>query len=207
MAADDVPPLPACTQRAAGRGRRRRRQGGGLADKAARPRRTGFLCDDRASGEPGSTTIVSTSPPAPVTGDSSPAARAAPTSTGALRPLVPLSGTRVLGMRVLGMRGGHLPLDGGVMNHHHQSLQSIDIDTRLVTTGAVLTAAGAVVACTGMVIAAVAVFAAGRRMIRGMDVPPAQQAAMKWQQAKEASRAGIQAWQSASDTQNGSLAR
>ncbi|MEU1691683.1 hypothetical protein [Streptomyces hirsutus] len=93
------------------------------------------------------------------------------------------------------------------MNHHHQSLQSIDIDTRLVTTGAVLIAAGAVVACTGMVIAAVAVFAAGRRMIRGMDVPPAQQAAMKWQQAKEASRAGIQAWQSASDTQNGSLAR
>ncbi|WP_055628257.1 hypothetical protein [Streptomyces hirsutus] len=93
------------------------------------------------------------------------------------------------------------------MNHHHQSLQSIDIDTRLVTTGAVLTAAGAVVACTGMVIAAVAVFAAGRRMIRDMDVPPAQQAAMKWQQAKEASRAGIQAWQSASDNRNGSLAR
>ncbi|MEF9905360.1 hypothetical protein [Streptomyces sp. P9-A2] len=91
--------------------------------------------------------------------------------------------------------------------NHHQPLQSIDIDTRLVTTGAVLTAAGAVVAGTGMVIAAVAVFAAGRRMIRDMDVPPAQQAAMKWQQAKEASRAGMQAWQSASDTRNGSLAR
>ncbi|MFE9922190.1 hypothetical protein ACFYQA_11530 [Streptomyces sp. NPDC005774] len=92
-------------------------------------------------------------------------------------------------------------------HHHHQPLHSIDIDTRLVTAGAVLTAAGAVVAGTGMVIAAAAVFAAGRRMIRDMDVPPAQQAAMKWRQAKEASRAGMQAWQSASGDQNGSLAR
>lgn len=93
------------------------------------------------------------------------------------------------------------------MNHHHQSHRKIEIDTRLVTTGAVLTAAGAAVACTGMAIAALAVFAAGRRMIREMDVPPAHQAAMKWRQAKEASRAGMQAWQSASDAQNGSLAR
>ncbi|MCX5613155.1 MULTISPECIES: hypothetical protein [unclassified Streptomyces] len=93
------------------------------------------------------------------------------------------------------------------MNHHHQSHRKIEIDTRLITTGAVLTAAGAAVACTGMAIAALAVFAAGRRMIRGMDVPPAHQAAMKWRQAKEASRAGMQAWQSASDAPNGSLAR
>ncbi|MGP4052947.1 hypothetical protein [Streptomyces sp. 2A115] len=88
------------------------------------------------------------------------------------------------------------------MNHRHQSQRTIDIDSRLVTTGAVLTAAGAVVACVGMTIAASAVFAAGRRMIRDMDVPPAQQAATKWRQAKEASRAGMQAWQSASDARN-----
>lgn len=93
------------------------------------------------------------------------------------------------------------------MNHHHQSHRTIEIDTRLLTTGAVLTAAGAVVACAGMAIGAFAVFTAGRRMIRDMDVSPAQQAAMKWQQAKEASRAGMQAWHSASDSQNGSLAR
>jgi hypothetical protein len=95
------------------------------------------------------------------------------------------------------------------MNHHHhrQSQRTTEISTRLVTTGAVLTAAGAVVACAGMAIAASAVFAAGRRMIRNMDVPPAQQAAMKWQQAKEASRAGMQAWQSTSDAKNGSAAR
>ncbi|MCT9010666.1 hypothetical protein ACWGKW_23905 [Streptomyces sp. NPDC054766] len=92
------------------------------------------------------------------------------------------------------------------MNHHH-SQPTLDIDRRLVTTGAVLTAVGAVVAFSGMAIAAVAVFSAGRRMIRTMDVPPSQQAAMKWRQAKEASLAGVQAWQSASDAQNGSLSR
>jgi hypothetical protein len=90
--------------------------------------------------------------------------------------------------------------------HHHQSHRPIDIDTKLVTTGALLTAAGAVMACAGMAMGAVAVFTAGRRMIHDMDVPPAQQAAMKWQQAKEASRAGMRAWQSASDAQNGSAA-
>jgi uncharacterized membrane protein YdjX (TVP38/TMEM64 family) len=71
----------------------------------------------------------------------------------------------------------------------------------------VLTAAGAVVASAGMAIGALAVFTAGRRMIRDMDVPPSQQAAAKWQQAKEASRAGVRAWQSASHAQNGSIAR
>ncbi|WP_406001079.1 hypothetical protein [Streptomyces sp. NBC_00829] len=92
-------------------------------------------------------------------------------------------------------------------HHHHQSQRTIEIDTRLVTTGAVLTAAGAAVACVGMATVAFAVVKAGRRMIRDMDVPPAQQAAMKWRQAKEASRAGMEAWQSVSDAQNGSLAR
>ncbi|WP_328477318.1 hypothetical protein OHS71_05355 [Streptomyces sp. NBC_00377] len=93
------------------------------------------------------------------------------------------------------------------MNHHMQSHRMIDIDTRLVRIGAVLTAAGAVVAWAGMAVGASALFAAGRRMIRDMDVPPSQQAAAKWQQAKEASRAGMHAWHSASDAQNGSLAR
>jgi hypothetical protein len=40
-----------------------------------------------------------------------------------------------------------------------------------------------------------------------MDVPPTQQAAMKWQQAKEASRAGMQAWHSSSGAHDGSPAR
>lgn len=87
------------------------------------------------------------------------------------------------------------------MNHHRQSPRMIEIDTRLVTTGVVLTAVGAVTAWAGTAIAACAVFAAGRRIIREMDVPPSQQAAAKLRQAKEASRAGMQAWQSTSGTQ------
>ena len=90
---------------------------------------------------------------------------------------------------------------------YRQSQRMIEIDTRLIKTGAMLTAAGAVVVCAGMGVAAFAVFSAGRRMIRDMDVPPSQQAAMKWRQAKEASLAGARAWQAASDAQNGSLAR
>ncbi|MFJ1975468.1 hypothetical protein ACIO93_43520 [Streptomyces sp. NPDC087903] len=88
------------------------------------------------------------------------------------------------------------------MNHHRQFQPTIDINTRLLTTGAVLTTAGAIVAWAGMAIAASAVFSAGRRLIRNLDVPPSQQAAMKWQQAKEASRAGMQAWQSSSGAPN-----
>ncbi|MFE9558017.1 hypothetical protein ACFYMW_04070 [Streptomyces sp. NPDC006692] len=89
------------------------------------------------------------------------------------------------------------------MHHHKHSHRTIDIDTRLVRIGAVLTVAGAALASAGMAIGVMAVFTAGRRMIRDMDMPPTQQAAAKWQQAKEASRAGMRAWQSASDGQNG----
>ncbi|MEU4083309.1 hypothetical protein [Streptomyces aureus] len=91
--------------------------------------------------------------------------------------------------------------------NHHLTQHKIDIDTRLVTTGAVLTVAGTVVAGTGMIIAAIAVLSAGRRLVRTMDVPPSQQAAQQWRRAKEASLAGLQAWQSTSDAQNGSPTR
>jgi hypothetical protein len=91
-------------------------------------------------------------------------------------------------------------------HHHHQSRLTDDLDTRLVTAGVVLTALGAAVACTGMALAGFAVFSAGRRMIHRMEVAPAQHAAVKWRQAKEASRAGIQAWQEVAANGNGSPA-
>jgi hypothetical protein len=89
------------------------------------------------------------------------------------------------------------------MTPHHQSQRTFEIDTRLVRTAAVLTAAGAAVACAGMALAGFALLTAGRRMVDRMDVPPAEQAAARWQQAKDASRAGVQAWQSASGAPNG----
>jgi hypothetical protein len=95
------------------------------------------------------------------------------------------------------------------MNHHHQPHQSHladDLNTRLVTAGVMLTAAGAALACTGMALAGIAVLSAGRRMLHRMEVAPSRQAAMKWQQAKEASRAGMQAWQAAAEAHDGSWA-
>lgn len=85
------------------------------------------------------------------------------------------------------------------MNPHHQSQHTLELDNRLVTMGAVLTATGALLAGAGMAVMTFAAVTAGKRMIRNMDVPPSQQAAMKWRQAKEASRAGMEAWHSASD--------
>lgn len=88
-------------------------------------------------------------------------------------------------------------------HHHHRSHGPVDIDTRLITAAAVLTAVGTGLACTGLALGSFAVFSAGRRMIRRMEQAPAQKAAVKWQQAKAASRAGVQAWQVASDGRNG----
>ncbi|MYS23474.1 MULTISPECIES: hypothetical protein [unclassified Streptomyces] len=88
-----------------------------------------------------------------------------------------------------------------------QPQRMIEIDSRLVRTGAVLTAAGAALAWTGMAIAGFALVTAGRRMLDRMDTTPSEQAAVKWRQAREASRAGMQAWQSASDAGNGQMAR
>jgi len=44
-------------------------------------------------------------------------------------------------------------------------------------------------------------------MIHRMEVAPAQHAALKLRQAKEASRAGIQAWQEVAANGNGSPAK
>ncbi|MEU3090227.1 hypothetical protein ACWCQ0_28075 [Streptomyces massasporeus] len=93
------------------------------------------------------------------------------------------------------------------MSPHDQPRHTLSIDSRLVTTGAMLTAAGALVAGAGITVVAFAVVSAGRRMIRNMDVPPAHQAALKWRQAKEASQAGLQAWHSASDAHSGTPSR
>ncbi|MBB6419264.1 hypothetical protein ACIBQ5_03310 [Streptomyces massasporeus] len=93
------------------------------------------------------------------------------------------------------------------MSPHHRPRHSIPIDHRLVTAGAMLTAVGALVTGAGITVVAFAVLSAGRRLVRDMDVPPAQQAAMKWRQAKEASQAGLQAWHSASDAHNANPSR
>lgn len=88
-------------------------------------------------------------------------------------------------------------------HHHHRSGAAVDADTRLITTAAVLTAIGAGLTVTGLALGSLAVFTAGRRMLHRMEQAPAQKAAVKWEQAKAASRAGVQAWQVAADGRNG----
>ncbi|WP_055586796.1 hypothetical protein [Peterkaempfera griseoplana] len=84
------------------------------------------------------------------------------------------------------------------MNHHLHSIpQALDIDTRLVTAGAVLTAGGALVALTGMSLVGFALATAGRRWVRQLEVPPSERAAAKLRQARHASLAGMEAWRAA----------
>jgi hypothetical protein len=89
------------------------------------------------------------------------------------------------------------------MAPHHQSQQTFEINTRLVTVAAALTASGAAIACTGMALAAFAALTAGRRMLQRMETAPSEQAAAKWHQAKQASRAGVEAWRSAAGARDG----
>jgi hypothetical protein len=83
-------------------------------------------------------------------------------------------------------------------HHHHRSpARAFDIDTRLVTAGAMLTVCGSLVACAGLALAGFALVNAGRQWVRQMEVPPGELAAAKLRQAKQASLAGMQAWQAA----------
>ncbi|MGR6998266.1 hypothetical protein ACU686_09520 [Yinghuangia aomiensis] len=84
--------------------------------------------------------------------------------------------------------------DGGVVNSHHATQHRLDVDTRIVTVGTVLTAAGSIVALTGLAITASALLGAVRKLVREMDTPPADLAAAKLRQAKHASHAGMAAW-------------
>lgn len=84
------------------------------------------------------------------------------------------------------------------MDHLLHTPRTLDIDTRLVTAGAVLTVGGSLLALTGMALAGFALATAGRRWMRQMEVPPSELAAAKLRQAKQASIAGMEAWRAAS---------
>jgi hypothetical protein len=83
------------------------------------------------------------------------------------------------------------------MDHHSSSHAALQIDKGLLKAGAILVTSGSLLTFAGMAVASYAVIAAGRRWTRQMDVPPGEQAALKLRQAKQASRAGMEAWRSA----------
>jgi hypothetical protein len=61
-------------------------------------------------------------------------------------------------------------------------------------TGAALAAAGAMVALAGLAVGSSHLFAATRRWIQAMEVPPSEVARLKWVQAAAAVAAGTAAW-------------
>jgi len=62
-------------------------------------------------------------------------------------------------------------------------------------TSAALLGAGALIAVAGLAVGGSHLLSATRRWIREMEVPPREQARIKWAQAKTAAAAGAAAWQ------------
>jgi hypothetical protein len=70
-----------------------------------------------------------------------------------------------------------------------------EVRTGPIITGAALFGAGALIALAGLAVGGTHLFAATRRWIQQMEVPPSEQARIKWAQAKTAAAAGTAAWQ------------
>ncbi len=70
-----------------------------------------------------------------------------------------------------------------------------ELKTGPLITGAALVGAGTLIVLAGLAVGGSHLFAATRRWIREMEVPPSEQARIKWAQAKGAAAAGAAAWQ------------
>jgi hypothetical protein len=66
--------------------------------------------------------------------------------------------------------------------------------TGTLITGAALVGAGTVVALVGLAVGGSHLFAATRRWIQAMEVPPSEVARLKWTQARTAAVAATAAW-------------
>ena len=69
-----------------------------------------------------------------------------------------------------------------------------ELRTGPIITGAALVGAGTLIALAGLAVGGTHLFAATRRWIQQMDVPPSEQARIKWAQARSAAAAGNAAW-------------
>ena len=76
-----------------------------------------------------------------------------------------------------------------------QSSSRPELSTGLLITSAALIGAGALIALAGLAVGGSHLFSATRRWVREMEVPPREQARIKWAQAKSAAAAGAAAWQ------------
>ena len=76
-----------------------------------------------------------------------------------------------------------------------------ELRTGPIITGAALIGGGSLIVLAGLAVAGSHLLVATRRWIQQMDVPPSEQAKIRWSQAKSAAVAGAAAWQ------NGGAAR
>ena len=76
-----------------------------------------------------------------------------------------------------------------------QSSSWPELRTGPMITSAALFGAGALIALAGLAVGGSHLFSATRRWIREMEMPPSEQARIKWAQAKTAAAAGAAAWQ------------
>jgi hypothetical protein len=84
--------------------------------------------------------------------------------------------------------------DGFHMTESEQSRPGFQINTRAVIGGAVLIGIGGVLGLAGAALAGSAFFAAARRRVQQMEVPPSELARQNWARAKAATAAGVTAW-------------
>jgi hypothetical protein len=78
-----------------------------------------------------------------------------------------------------------------------------ELRTGPIITGASLFGAGALIALAGLAVGGTHLFSATRRWIQEMEVPPSEQARIKWAQAKTAAAAGTAAWQNGTSASQG----
>jgi hypothetical protein len=97
--------------------------------------------------------------------------------------------------RAAARAGRHRDQDEGDIVTDQETRAGIQLDRRLLLTGGVLAGVGGVLASTGIVMLSAAFASALRRWVQQLDQPPSQIARHKWQQARTATTAGVQAWQ------------
>ena len=76
-----------------------------------------------------------------------------------------------------------------------QSSSWPELRTGPIVTGAALVGAAVLIALAGLVVGGAHLFAATRRWIREMEIPPSEVAKLKLAQARAAASAGADAWQ------------
>ena len=78
-----------------------------------------------------------------------------------------------------------------------------ELRTGPLVTGAALFGAGALLALAGLAVGGSHLVLATRQWIREMEMPPKEQARIKWAQAKNAAAAGTAAWQNGVSAHDG----